>query len=186
MKKEELAEVLRKHKAWVYNESDGERANLRGANLIWANLSEANLSGANLSEADLIGADLIGANLSEANLRRANLSEADLIGANLSGANLIGANLIGANLRGANLIGANLRGADLSGADGIHQFGPMPTSGRIIYAVRHDTTFMVNAGCFWGTLDELESKVNASHKCPFYLGIIGILRHQLTVQPTDQ
>ena len=75
---EELEAFLRKHKLWLANDPEGEKANLRGA--------------------DLSGADLIGANLSEANL-----SEANLRGANLSGANLRWANLSGANLSGANL-----------------------------------------------------------------------------------
>ena len=80
--KERLAEILQKHKKWIYGEEGGERANLIGADL----------SGANLSGADLIGADLSGANL---------------IGANLSGANLSGANLSGADLSDAkNLISA--------------------------------------------------------------------------------
>ena len=89
MTKEELAEILRKHHAWVNGERNGERANLRGANLGGADLSEANLS----------GADLSGADLSEADLSRANLR--------------------GANLSGADLSEANLRGADLSEADGL-------------------------------------------------------------------
>jgi hypothetical protein len=81
-----------------------------------------------------------------------------------------------ADLIGADLIGANLRGADLIRAKNIMQFGPMPTSGRMIYAVRHDSGWMVQAGCFWGTVDELGAKVKASHNCPAYLGFIEILR----------
>ena len=57
MTKEELAEILSKHHAWVYGEQNGERADLHGA--------------------DLHGADLRGANLSLADLRGANLSGAD-------------------------------------------------------------------------------------------------------------
>ena len=94
--KEELREILSKHKKWLFNEDGGERAYL---------------SGANLSGADLSGANLSGVDLSGANLYRAYLS-----GANLSGANLSGANLSGANLSGANLSGADLSGAYLSGA----------------------------------------------------------------------
>ena len=114
MTKEELAEILRKHHAWVNGERNGERANLRGANLGGADLSEANLSGADLS-----GADLSEADLSRANLRGANLSGADLSEANLGGADLSEANLGGADLREADLSEANLRGANLSGADGL-------------------------------------------------------------------
>jgi Pentapeptide repeats (8 copies) len=108
---------------------------------------------------------------------RANLSGANLSEADLSGANLRWANLKGADLRGADLKGADLSGANLRGAKAIHLFGPMPTSGRMIYAVAHESGRMVQAGCFWGNLDELESKVNASHKCPFYIGIINLLRN---------
>ena len=107
---------------------------------------------------------------------RANLRGVYLRGADLLGANLVGANLIGANLLGADLRGVYLRGANLNRAKNIMQFGPMPTSGRTIYAVRHDSGWMVQAGCFWGTLDEVEAKVKASHNCPAYLGFIEILR----------
>ena len=98
MTRNEISEILRKHKMWIDDEEGGERANLSGADL-----SEANLRGANLSGADLIGANLSEADLIEANLSKADLSEADLIEANLRGANLRGANLSGADLRGANL-----------------------------------------------------------------------------------
>ena len=114
--KEELVEILGKHRSWLIGEEVGERAYLRGANLSGANLSDANLSGANLSDAYLRGAYLRGANLSDANLSDANLSDAYLSGANLSGAYLSGANLSDANLSGANLSDAYLRGAYLRGA----------------------------------------------------------------------
>ena len=122
MKKEELQEVLDKHRLWLQHRKGGVRADLTGANLYEANLSGANLSGANLYKANLYEANLHKANLYEANLSGAylcgaNLSGAYLCGANLYKANLSGANLYEANLSGANLSGANLRGADLSGAD---------------------------------------------------------------------
>ena len=69
MTKEQLNEVLEKHKKWINAEPGGERANLQGANL-W---------GANLQRADLRGANLQGANLWEANLQGANLWEANNI-----------------------------------------------------------------------------------------------------------
>ena len=134
--KHKINSILNKHKMWLLNDPEGERANLRGADLIGANLMlaylmeanlmEANLIRANLSEADIREANLYKADLMEADLReaflykatlyKANLYKADLRGANLRGADLIGANLRGANLIGANLRGANLRGADLGGA----------------------------------------------------------------------
>ncbi|MCF7536191.1 pentapeptide repeat-containing protein [Pseudomonas petrae] len=119
--KEELSEILGKHRAWLDDEDGGERANLSGANLSGANLSGANLRDANLSGAYLRCANLSDAYLCDANLRGANLSGAYLRDANLSGAylrcaNLSDANLRDANLRDANLSGAYLRCANLSDA----------------------------------------------------------------------
>ena len=115
--REELDVFLRKHKLWLQNDPEGERADLRGANLRGADLYGANLYGANLYGADLRGADLRGADLRGADLYGADLYGADLRGADLHGANLRGADLYGADLRGADLYGADLRGADLYGAD---------------------------------------------------------------------
>ena len=93
--KQELKEILAKHKLWLDNENGGVRADL----------SRANLAGANLSGANLYRADLSRANLSRSNLSRSNLYRANLTGADLSRANLAGANLSGANLYRANLAG---------------------------------------------------------------------------------
>jgi hypothetical protein len=71
MEKEKLQSVLDRHKKWMENDSNGERANLQGADL---------------RNADLWGADLWGANLLGADLLRANLLGADLRGADLRGA----------------------------------------------------------------------------------------------------
>ncbi len=81
--KEELEVFLRKHKLWLEDKEEGERADLSGADL-----READLRGADLREADLSGADL-----READLREADLSEADLSGADLREADLSGADL---------------------------------------------------------------------------------------------
>ena len=54
--KEELDVFLRKHKLWLCDEPDGERANLGGADLRGADLWRANLRGADLRGADLGGA----------------------------------------------------------------------------------------------------------------------------------
>ena len=113
----QLAEILKKHKLWLVDDDNGERADLSRANLSRADLSRANLFGANLSGADLSGANLSGADLSWANLSGADLSEANLFGANLFGANLFRANLFRANLSGADLSEANLSEANLSEAD---------------------------------------------------------------------
>jgi len=121
VKKEQIQEILRKHKLWLDKDPAGERANLHGADLhganLWsANLRWANLQGANLQEANLEGANLQGANLQGADLHGAYLQGADLHGANLQEADLHRANLWGANLKGADLHRANLEGANLQGA----------------------------------------------------------------------
>ena len=145
--KNELNEVLRKHKLWLGREEGGERADLSGVDLSETDLSRADLSKTNLREADLYGAilryailggaELAGADLSEANLSRADLSEANMVAANLRRANLRKADLCGAdlvavdlreadlyradmyraNLSEADMWGASLFGADLSGAN---------------------------------------------------------------------
>ena len=140
--KEELAEVLRKHRVWIEGGEGGEQANLRGANLSQANLRGANLSRANLRGANLSQANLRGANLSRANLRGANLSRANLYGANLYEADLSRANLYGANLYEAdlsradlceaNLFGANISGAVLSGAGESLRYFILPEEGEFI------------------------------------------------------
>ena len=93
MKQEELNEVLRLHKLWLENNSDGVRANLRRADLRGADLRRADLRGANFRDADLAGADLAGADLRDADLRDANLRGAALRDTNLKSANLVGADL---------------------------------------------------------------------------------------------
>lgn len=122
MNSEEIRKMLENHKKWLFNESEGIRANLREADLRGAGLCRADLCEADLCEADLYHADLGGANLRGANLRGAYLCGADLYGADLRGADLYHADLCEADLRGAylcevNLRGANLREADLRGAD---------------------------------------------------------------------
>ena len=96
--KRKLNSILNKHKMWLLNDPEGERANLSGADLMGAYLMEANL---------------IRANLREANLREANLYKADLMEADLREAFLYKANFYKADLRGANLKRADLGGAKL-------------------------------------------------------------------------
>ena len=108
MDQKKLNKILEKHSSWLRNETEGTRADLRGA-------------------------DLYGANLRGANLCDADLCDADLRGANLYGANLYGANLCGANLRGADLRGANLYGANLCDAENV-PYTPMacPDTGSFV------------------------------------------------------
>ena len=167
---EELKEILIKHKMWLNNEEDGEKADLRSANLSYAdlryaNLSYANLSYANLSSADLSYADLRSANLRSANLSSANLSYADLRSANLSYANLRSANLSSADLSYADLSYANLSSADLSYALSDLKFISLTCigsrKGMTTYCFDYD---IVWCGCFKGTLEEFEKKVEETHK----------------------
>jgi hypothetical protein len=132
--------------------------------------------GVDLKEADLEGANLSWANLKRARLSHADLYEANLSWANLKKANLVAANLVGANLEGVDLEGTCLEGSNLEGAKGIYAAGPMPTSGRIIYFVQHKDKIMVRAGCFWGDIDTLREKVEATHKCPVYLANIELVK----------
>lgn len=97
----ELEIILRNHKLWLVDHSDGQRADLRntdllGADLRWADLRWADLQGANLQMANLWGADLRMADLRMANLLGAKLHEADFFGASLQRADLRGMDLQGA------------------------------------------------------------------------------------------
>ena len=95
--KEELNEILQKHKMWLNNDKGGERADLRGADLRSIHLRFADLRFADLRGTDLKNADLRGADLSDANLRGADLRGADLRYADLTSIetnmNTIGYNL---------------------------------------------------------------------------------------------
>ena len=116
------------------------------------------------------------ADLRDADLSGANLSGADLRDADLNGADLRDANLSGADLNGANLRFANLRDADLKDAKSYYSFTAYGTSKRIVHCIKNQDTWMVQAGCFWGTLDELEAKVKSTHNSKVYLSNIGLLR----------
>jgi uncharacterized protein YjbI with pentapeptide repeats len=124
----------------------------------------------------LIGANLRGANLINADLSGADLNCADLKGADLNCADLRDSDLRGANLSGVGLSGADLNCADLKGAINYYSFVAYDTSKRLVHCVKHDTTWMIKAGCFWGTLEELEIKVLDTHKSSVYLANIEILK----------
>lgn len=155
MEQKELNKILESHKRWLRSEG-GECANLREADLRSARLLWADLTGANLTEADLCQADLRRANLCRANLCRADLCRADLIGANL----------IGANLREA-----DLRYANFTEASGLSvlcvQVNTSSENRRIAYI---PSLNIVTAGCFQGTFEEFEKRVEEEHKYnPFVL-----------------
>ena len=147
----DLKMILENHEKWLRQEG-GKRANLNDANLIKANLRSANL-------------------------RYSHLQNADLRGADLQGVSFCGADLYGAKFLNSNICSADFYGAKLWGAKGIYQFGPMPTSERVCYAVWHSDHWRIQAGCFWGTVDELKERVMESHKCPVYLANIELLKN---------
>ena len=99
--KDELAEILSKHKIWLNKEVGGIRADLYWTDLRMADLYGTDLRRADLRWVNLSGADLRWVNLSGADLSRANLYKADLRGAVLSGADLSRADLYLADLHGA-------------------------------------------------------------------------------------
>ena len=140
MKQKELNEILESHKRWSQGEG-GERAIL----------CNADLTGANLRRADLAGADLTGANL-----RRASLTGADLYEANLTGADLYGADLRWTNF--TDVIGLSVLSVQESTSSG---------NWTITYIPSLD---VVTAGCFQGTFEELEKRVEEEHEDdPFLL-----------------
>jgi uncharacterized protein YjbI with pentapeptide repeats len=157
-------------------------ADLSSADLRFANLSSADLRFADLSSADLRSANLSSADLRSADLRFADLRSADLSSADLSSANLRFANLRSADLRSADLRSANLRSADLSSANLDKRY----ISISCIGSSKRMTTYCFEdnkiwCGCFTGTLEEFELKVNDTHKnnaqyLKEYLGFINYLK----------
>ena len=177
--KDELSEILRKHKLWLNLAPRGERANLSDADLSDADLSYANLSYADLSYANLSDADLSYADLSYADLSYANLSDADLSYANLRSANLRSANLRSADLSYANLSDADLSDANLSDADlafnvffGGSKGAPVFQACRgfgsrnatlTLLAQGEPSEWLFFTGCFKGTREALEKAVHEKH-----------------------
>jgi uncharacterized protein YjbI with pentapeptide repeats len=82
---------------------------------------------------------------------------------NLSRAYLSGANLSEANLSGANLSGAYLSGANLYGAAGIASIGPVGRQRRTVYAVAHDDGPKVQAGCWWGSVEDTIARIEVDY-----------------------
>ena len=117
--KEELKEIITKHKLWLDDEEGGERANLsysdlHGSNLLGSDLRYSNLSGSNLSDSDLSRIDLRGSDLRGSNLSGSNLSGSNLLGSNLSDSDLSDSDLRYSNLSDSDLRYSNLRGSNLS------------------------------------------------------------------------
>lgn len=167
--KDELKEILEKHRKWLYKEEGGEQADLSHADL-----SHADLQNADLSAAKLQNADLSCANLSYANLSYANLSGADLICANLRYTGLYGADLSYADLQNADLQNAVLQDANLQDVNfyiinlkdakrtwliTVGNIGSRQT--ETVYFVDYDN---IRCGCWnnfkGGTLSEFRERIN--------------------------
>ena len=94
---------------------------------------------------------------------RAALEKATTTGANLAGANLAGANLARAYLARANLDGAYLDGKKLIGTRPVFQIGPIGSRCAQFVSYITEAGVLLNAGCFWGTVDEFRAKLADTH-----------------------
>ncbi|HBL8227038.1 TPA: pentapeptide repeat-containing protein [Listeria monocytogenes] len=149
MNQEELDIILENHGKWLRNEG-GDRADL----------SNADLKNTNLRFANLRLAYLRGADLSNANLRGADLRFADLRGADLSNVNLSYADLNGANLSYANLNWINWRDVVSLTVIAV-QINTTRKNNQITYIKELE---IWTTGCFQGTLEELKTSIENTHK----------------------
>ena len=100
----------------------------------------------------------------ENNTMKLTLEAAISARANLARAYLAGANLDGANLDGANLAGANLADkSELQGDRPILQIGPIGSRCAYFVAYLTNNGLRLHAGCFFGTRDEFEKKLQDEH-----------------------
>jgi len=126
-------------------------------------LEKATTARANLAGANLAAASLAGAYLARAYLAGAYLAAANLAGANLAAANLAAANLAGAYLAAANLAGAIVHGHKLIGTRPVFQIGPIGSRCAQFVSYITEAGVLLNAGCFWGTVDEFRAKLADTH-----------------------
>lgn len=157
--KDELKEILEKHRKWLYKEEGGEQADLSHADLQNADLSAAKLQNADLSYANLSYANLSGADLICANLRYTGLYGADLSYANLNYADLSHAVLQDANLQDVNFYSINLKDAERTWLITVGNIGSRQT--ETVYFVDYDN---IRCGCWnnfkGGTLSEFRERIN--------------------------
>ena len=172
-----LREILEKHREWLNNRDNGERANLSNVNLRNVDLCNVDLSYANLRGSDLFCANLQGANLQGANLQCASLVGAYLRYANLQGANLQYTNLQYtdlqyADLRYAYLMAANLNYSKLACTDLSYAVRPWLITISNIGSRKAETLYfadkdIVLCGCWndyrGGTLDEFKAKIDKTY-----------------------
>ena len=96
-------------------------------------------------------------------LEKATTDRANLDGADLDGAYLTGANLAGANLAGAYLAGAIVRDQKLIGSRPVFQISPIGSRCAQFVSYITEAGVLLNAGCFWGTVEEFRAKLADTH-----------------------
>jgi uncharacterized protein YjbI with pentapeptide repeats len=137
--KDELKEILEKHRKWLYKEEGGEQADLSHADLSHADLQNADLSAAKLQNADLSCANLSYANLNYADLQNAVLQDA--------------------NLQDVNFYIINLKDAKRTWLITVGNIGSRQT--ETVYFVDYDN---IRCGCWnnfkGGTLSEFRERIN--------------------------
>ena len=163
----ELNKILEKHKKWLNNEENVERADLRDTNLIGADLRYVKLQRADLQRANLQYADLRCINLKDSDLRFTNLSGADLGGANVERADLRDTNLQYAHLQNVNLSHSKLDDANFK-----HSIRPWLITANHIGSRFSETLYFadkdnVRCGCWndylGGTLAEFKAIVDKTY-----------------------
>ena len=163
----ELNKILEKHKKWLNNEENGERADLSGVNLRGVDLRYVKLQCADLQRANLQYADLRGINLKDSYLISTNLSGADLGDANLEGADLRNTNLQYAHLQNANLSHSKLDDTNFK-----HSIRPWLITANHIGSRFSETLYFadkdnVRCGCWndylGGTLAEFKARVDKTY-----------------------
>jgi len=137
---------------------------LSGVDFEGADLRDANLRRSDLRDADLRDADFQGADFRRSDLRRSDLRRADLRRADLRRVDFEGADFEGADLQGANLLRADLLRAGLKNIKGKHIFKTTGngSEGREIWYIAEDD--YIKAGCWDGTLEEFEKRVEEVYK----------------------
>lgn len=132
---EKLNEILKRYRKWLYGRPDGERADLR-----YMDLSGLNLRCEDLSDIYLTGSDFTDSNLINADFRGSNLTDVNFTGAEIWDTNFT-------NTRGKNIISIQLTTS---------------VENRVINYI--PDIDWVSAGCFHGTLEDLENAVKITHK----------------------
>ena len=159
-----LRETLEKHRKWLNDRDNGERANLSNVNLRNVDLCNVDLSYANLRGSDLFCANLQGANLQGANLQYTDLQYADLRNVDLQ--NIA---LQETDLRYAYLMAANLNYSKLACTDLSYAVRPWLITISNIGSRKAETLYfadkdIVLCGCWnnyrGGTLDEFKAKID--------------------------